>query len=632
MAVVTGSDALTKAYEYTLVEFGKTVDDALRKWGGSVYEAVIKYITLLIALILLIWIMWQGYKFLFDAQKPSLQKLIWDLLKAGIVLSVALSLDRYEVLIVHGITNLDAWLIDMTQVSTDSNIWITVNSLWDKGWESGQKFLDACTNGISAWSPSTYITGALGVLGYIGLLIFSGSILFGATLTLLISKFNIVLLVAAGPVFLACAFADETRYVAVGWFKSLLSALLTIFFLVLTMSLVNGLLTPQWTMLINAANSSAESLALGNGDSIGKIMVCFKLIFLIGISSLAICMVMCSLNKIAQGLVGGQSLGAGGWGAVTPFMLGSALAIKALSAPLKQLGKAGMRVAGKAAGTVARVGGIATMGAAGMAGAATAAGAKAAAQTFGAVSQGVARASQSSADSGASGSSSGSGDNSGGTVDSSRSGDAGGTGSGSGSPSGSGGAGGAGNAGGVGSTGSPSGTSPSSSGSPSGNPGSSNNPSMFGGSSGSGNSSTGGASGNPPSSSSGRSAAGSAASTYASNVKSNFADMTSDKPYSVLNQGWGAATTVGLGQALRMGALNASTSKGIVGQVAGVASGLMEKGVAEVRYAGVIRSAQATGKEPTMSKPDSIGKFMQNPLGHANEDLKPFKKSNYRIV
>ncbi len=630
MAVVTGPDALSKAYEYSLVDFGNTVDEALGKWGGDVYSAVIISIKAIISTILLIWVLWQGYKFLFDVQKPSLQKFIWDLLKALIVLSIAVSLDNYKALVVNGIANLDSWLVTMAgdQITTDPNIWVSVSSQWDKGWDAGMNFLDSCLSSAKWYEPKTWTGALLAVFGFVGLLIFSGSILFGATVTLLISKFNVILLVAAGPIFLACAFADETRYVAVGWFKSLLSALLTIFFLVLTLSLVSGLLSEQWTLLNNAANSSANSYSPTGGDSVGKMMVCIKLIFFIGIASFTICLVMCSLNKIAQSLVGAQSLGAGGWGAATPFVLGSAFAIKALSTPIKQIGKAGMKVAGKAAGTVARAGGIATMGAAGMAGAATAAGVKAVAQTIGAVSPGVARASQSSADSGGSASSSGSGDNSGGIGDSSGSGDAGDTGGGSGSPSGS---------DGVGGTSSSSGTSPSSSGSPSVNPGSSNNPSMFGGSSesgnaSSGNASTGGASGNPPSSSSGRSAAGSAASTFASNFKSNFADMTSGKPYGVLNQGVGAATTVSMTQAFRMGALNASTSKGIVGQTAGFVSGLMEKTVAEARYAGVIRSAQTTGKEPTMSKPDSIGEFMRNPLGHANEDLKPFKKSNYRIV
>lgn len=630
MATVTGPQALSDAYAYNLVEFGKTVDQALIKWGDDVYGAVIISVKLLISTVLCIWVLWQGYKFLFDVQKPSLQKFIWDFLKALLVLSVALTLNNYKALIVNGIANLDQWLVDITGISTDSNVWVTVNNLWDKGWQAGQDFVNACFDGVSAWSPSTYLTGALGVFGFLGLLIFSGSILFGATLTLLISKFNIILLVAAGPLFLACAFADETRYVAVGWFKSLLSALLTIFFLILTMSLVSGLLTEQWTLLINAANSSAQSLSIpgGSGDTIGKMMVCFKIIFFIGIASFAICMVMCSLNKIAQGLVGGQSLGAGGWGAVTPFVGGTFMAARLLGGPLKQLGKAIAGMAGKTAGTVVRAGGIATMGAAGMAGAAAAAGAKAVGQTVKAGLQGVQRASQSVSDSGASGSSSGGGSDgySGAGGSDSGTGDSGGGSSESSAGSGIGAAGAAGAAAGAGAgssgSSSSSGSSPSSPGSPSSSSPSSGSPSSSGGSgdSPSGTSAPGGSS----SGSSRPSSGGSMGSTFASNFKSNFSNMTSNKPFGVLNQGVGAAATVSMTQAFRMGALNASTSKGIVGQTAGFVSGLMEKGVAEVRYAGVIRAAKATGKAPTMEKPDSVGAFIRNPVAHANDDLKPF--------
>lgn len=328
----------SSAAQFTLKEFGAQTESALNEWIEQTAQSLADGVDGIILTVFTVWLLWQGYRLLWGEYRSS-KEFFWSLMKGGAVVILAVTMELYSDYVVDGIRNLDTWLIGWLPNAGDGahqSVWACASDLWTVGWAGIGAFFAFAMDLAGVTTPSGWIALILGVSGFFLLAVFLCAVIFGAVLTLLIAKFSIALLVVTGPLFLACGLAESTRQVAVSWLRSLISNCLTVFFLSLIMSLVSSLMQSQWSLLSSIAASPDLTI-----DDSGKMTVCFKVIFLIGISSFALCFVMNSLAKVAQALAGGAALSAGGWGATAPFVAG----FSAAKAPLK----AGMSIAGSSA-------------------------------------------------------------------------------------------------------------------------------------------------------------------------------------------------------------------------------------------------------------------------------------------
>lgn len=572
----------TPAAEYSLVNFGADTEKVLNNWIEPVAQSLMDGVNGIIITVFTVWLLWQGYRFMWGEYKSS-KEFLWSLMKGGFIVILAVTMDLYSQYIIDGVQHLDSWLIGWlpsTSEAANKTVWQSISDLWTVGWDGINKFFDYSMNLAGITSATGVSALILGLTGYFLLAVFLCAVIFGAVLTLLIAKFSIALLVVTGPIFIACGLAATTKEVAMSWLRSLIANCLTIFFLALIMSLVSTLMEGQWNLLSQIVDSDENS---------GKMMVCFKAIFLIGISSFALCFVMNSLAKIAQSLVGGAALSAGGWGATAPFIAGFSTAARLGKVPLKAgLGLAGQGVmqAGKMAAK--GVGKAAGMGAYGIGAATNAAKGAGSSSGVSSLKGGLSRAASGiagwwngvpsgSSTSGSSGSSSSQGASSTGTGAS-----AGSPGiPGSVGPAGSNGV--AGAAGAAGAAGSP------------------------------------GRSGTTASVGSVGAGSGSAAPRSA-------AETRVFKPFNSP----GTALSATGSQYFRMGLINtAANQRGIVGRTAGVVSGVIEKTVAERNYMKSI-AASSSGKGQLGPKPATLRNFVNSPEKHINQDLKPFVSDGFK--
>lgn len=348
----------TPAAEYSLVNFGADTENVLNNWIEPVAQSLMDGVNGIIITVFTVWLLWQGYRFLWGEYKSS-KEFLWSLMKGGFIVILAVTMDLYSQYIIDGVQHLDSWLIGWlpsTSEAANKSVWQSISDLWTVGWDGINKYFDFAMDLAGVTTSAGWIALILGLTGYFLLAVFLCAVIFGAVLTLLIAKFSIALLVVTGPIFIACGLYATTKEVAMSWIRSLIANCLTIFFLALIMSLVSSLMEGQWNLLSEIV--AAPDLTI---DDSGKMMVCFKAIFLIGISSFALCFVMNSLAKIAQSLVGGAALSAGGWGATAPFIAGFSTATRLGKVPLKaglglagqgvmQAGKLAAKGVGKAAG------------------------------------------------------------------------------------------------------------------------------------------------------------------------------------------------------------------------------------------------------------------------------------------
>lgn len=602
----------TPAAEYSLVNFGADTENVLNNWIEPVAQSLMDGVNGIIITVFTVWLLWQGYRFMWGEYKSS-KEFLWSLMKGGFIVILAVTMDLYSQYIIDGVQHLDSWLIGWlpsTSEAANKTVWQSISDLWTVGWDGINKFFDYSMNLAGITSATGVSALILGLTGYFLLAVFLCAVIFGAVLTLLIAKFSIALLVVTGPIFIACGLAATTKEVAMSWLRSLIANCLTIFFLALIMSLVSTLMEGQWNLLSQIVDSDENS---------GKMMVCFKAIFLIGISSFALCFVMNSLAKIAQSLVGGAALSAGGWGATAPFIAGFSTAARLGKVPLKAgLGLAGQGVmqAGKMAAK--GVGKAAGMGAYGIGAATNAAKGAGSSSGVSSLKGGLSRAasgiagwwngvpsgsstSGSSASSGSSGSSSSQGASSTGT------------GASAGSPGIPGSVGPAGSSGPAGSAGQ------------AGSAGPAGSPGMAGSNGVAGAAGAAGAAGSP-----GRSgttaSVGSVGAGSGSAAPRSAAGTRVFKPFNSP----GTALSATGSQYFRMGLINtAANQRGIVGRTAGVVSGVIEKTVAERNYMKSI-AASSSGKGQLGPKPATLRNFVNSPEKHITQDLKPFVSDGFK--
>ena len=347
------------AAHYSLSEFGAQTESVLNEWIEQTAQSLADGVDEIILTVFTVWLLWQGYRLLWGEYRSS-KEFFWSLMKGGAVVILAVTMELYSDYVINGIRNLDTWLIGWLPSSGDgshSSVWACASDLWTVGWAGIGEFFAFAMDLAGVTTPSGWIALILGVSGFFLLAVFLCAVIFGAVLTLLIAKFSIALLVVTGPLFIACGLAESTRQVAVSWLRSLISNCLTVFFLSLIMSLVSSLMQSQWSLLSSIAASPDLTI-----DDSGKMTVCFKVIFLIGISSFALCFVMNSLAKVAQALAGGAALSAGGWGATAPFVAGFSAAKGPLKAGMSIAGSSALKATGGAAKGIAKALGMGAYG------------------------------------------------------------------------------------------------------------------------------------------------------------------------------------------------------------------------------------------------------------------------------
>lgn len=607
----------TPAAEYSLVNFGADTENVLNNWIEPVAQSLMDGVNGIIITVFTVWLLWQGYRFLWGEYKSS-KEFLWSLMKGGFIVILAVTMDLYSQYIIDGVQHLDSWLIGWlpsTSEAANKSVWQSISDLWTVGWDGINKYFDFAMDLAGVTTSAGWIALILGLTGYFLLAVFLCAVIFGAVLTLLIAKFSIALLVVTGPIFIACGLYATTKEVAMSWIRSLIANCLTIFFLALIMSLVSSLMEGQWNLLSEIV--AAPDLTI---DDSGKMMVCFKAIFLIGISSFALCFVMNSLAKIAQSLVGGAALSAGGWGATAPFIAGFSTATRLGKVPLKAgLGLAGQGVmqAGKLAAK--GVGKAAGMGAYGIGAATNAVKGSGSSSGVSSLKGGLSRAASGIAGwwngvpsgSGATGSSASSGSS--GSSSSSLGANSAGTGASAGSPGMPGSVGPAGSSGPAGSAGQ------------AGSAGPAGSPGMAGSNGVAGAAGAAGAAGSP-----GRSgttaSVGSVGAGSGSAAPRSAAGTRVFKPFNSP----GTALSATGSQYFRMGLINtAANQRGIVGRTAGVVSGVIEKTVAERNYMKSI-AASSSGKGQLGPKPATLRNFVNSPEKHINQDLKPFVSDGFK--
>ena len=98
----------TPAAEYSLVNFGADTENVLNNWIEPVAQSLMDGVNGIIITVFTVWLLWQGYRFLWGEYKSS-KEFMWSLMKGGFIVILAVTMDLYSQYIIDGVQHLDSW-------------------------------------------------------------------------------------------------------------------------------------------------------------------------------------------------------------------------------------------------------------------------------------------------------------------------------------------------------------------------------------------------------------------------------------------------------------------------------------------------------------------------------------------
>lgn len=252
--------------------------------SSTIASAIIPGVTAAVT----IWIVMYGWSVVLGEVHEPLHQFTERAFKVSAILAVALGSGAYQSYVVDFVNGLTTGLAQTVMPGSTSNLFSVIDQLDSKGFQLMQMFWERGTN-LLPWGGYGDLISALivGISSAIAELVIAG--------LLLVVKVALALMLAVGPLFVACLAFGPTRRFAEGWIGTVANYCLLIFFLAATSAICLSIYQAFFDHML--ATSASDS-PLGDATS---------LLALVG----ALTILITQLPGIAAGIAGGAAVSGG---------------------------------------------------------------------------------------------------------------------------------------------------------------------------------------------------------------------------------------------------------------------------------------------------------------------------------
>lgn len=187
------------------------------------------------------YIIWRGYQTLAGKLQRPIEDVVWDTARYLLIMMFVLNIGGWLNITIDSINGLK------NGVSGDDNVWVLLDTVWDKAQNLGETLYGKDT--------STYFqfSGAFSeFLVWLGAII----VLTTGTIVNLLAEVTILLLCTTAPIFIFCLLYGFLRTMFDNWLRTILTAILTILFSALFIRISINYLN---SILDKAVNTAVES-------------------------------------------------------------------------------------------------------------------------------------------------------------------------------------------------------------------------------------------------------------------------------------------------------------------------------------------------------------------------------------
>jgi type IV secretion system protein VirB6 len=188
-----------------------------------------------------LFIVYRGYQTLGGKLQTPVEDVVWDVGRMLLITTFVLNRDSWLDAVIAAIEGLK------DGVSGDDNVWVLLDTVWEKAQTLGQILFNLDT--------STYVQLSG---GFAEVLVWGGAIvlLLAATLVNLLAEITLLLMTTTAPLFIFCLLYGFLKPMFDNWLKTIFTAILTIMFSALSIRIA-----------INYLNKILDAAISTSGDS-----------------------------------------------------------------------------------------------------------------------------------------------------------------------------------------------------------------------------------------------------------------------------------------------------------------------------------------------------------------------------
>jgi len=307
--------------------FSKKILGLLETWG-EIPNTLISWVTPMILLGLTISIMWQGYGIMRGAGgQDHLLDVFFNSLRTFLVFALALGGGMYAVNILPLLSETRDALAGLF-TDSKSSVYGQLDSTMDKTFVAYKKILKWGLDNVTIGIRTTNLTGLVGIVAGAFMVLFVVIYCLAAAINLLIIEFSLGVILALGPLFIACLAFTATN----SFFNTWLSSVMKYLFTAVVITAVVGLGA-------EIVSNFSNKLSWANPAVIDYVQMTFSALVSTGI----LIILTSKAGSIGAELGGGMAL----------QMQGVARAVKAAMNPIGAAASGASKVVGYGAGKAA---------------------------------------------------------------------------------------------------------------------------------------------------------------------------------------------------------------------------------------------------------------------------------------
>jgi type IV secretion system protein VirB6 len=194
-----------------------------------------------------LFIVYRGYQTLGGKLQTPVEDVVWDVGRMLLITTFVLNRDSWLDAVIAAIEGLK------DGVSGDDNVWVLLDTVWEKAQTLGQTLFNLDT--------STYVQLSG---GFAEVLVWGGAIvlLLAATFVNLLAEITLLLMTTTAPLFIFCLLYGFLKPMFDNWLKTIFTAILTIMFSALSIRIaINYLNKILDAAIATSSNSNMVTLA-----------------------------------------------------------------------------------------------------------------------------------------------------------------------------------------------------------------------------------------------------------------------------------------------------------------------------------------------------------------------------------
>lgn len=244
-----------------------SIDNAISKYVTEISSSITSAIVPGVTAAVTIWILMYGWTVMRGEVHEPIPQFTERAFKVSAILAVALGAGAYQAYVVEFVNGLTTGLVQTVMPGSTSNVFSAVDQLDAKGFQLMQMYWERGTNLFPAGGYADLVSALIvGVSAAAAELVIAGF--------LLLAKVALALMLAVGPLFVACFAFAPTRRFAEGWISKIANYSLLIFLLAAAAAICLSIYKTFFDQMIassttaNALGDAMNLLALTGGINI----------------------------------------------------------------------------------------------------------------------------------------------------------------------------------------------------------------------------------------------------------------------------------------------------------------------------------------------------------------------------